>query len=70
MTKDKIVIKRPPISATAQRGMLSQKPQLSMAVTISAGSIVSCAAPIPAADMMEEITPCTMVNRAIISSNP
>ena len=60
----------PPISATAQRGMLSQKPQLSMAVTISAGSTVSCAAPIPAADMMEEITPCTMVNRAIISSNP
>ena len=60
----------PPISVTAHRGMLSKKPQSSTAFTISGGSTVCDAAPKPAADMMLEITPCTMLNRATISSMP
>ena len=47
----------PPISVTAHRGMLSKKPQPSMAVTISAGRIVDDGAPKPAAFMIEDTTP-------------
>ena len=70
MINDKTVMNSPPIKVTAHNGMLSKKPQSSTAVTISAGSTVSCAAPKPAAFMMVEISPCTMLNRAIISSKP
>lgn len=70
MINERIVMNNPPIKATAQSGILSQKPQSSMAVTISAGSTVCCAVPIPAAVIMVEITPCTMENSAIISSSP
>ena len=67
---DNTVMNSPPISVTAQRGMLSKKPQSSTAVTISCGSTVFCAEPKPAAFMIAEITPCTILNRAIISSKP
>ena len=70
ITKERTVINSPPINVTAQRGMLSKKPQSSTAFTISGGSTVCDAAPKPAADMMLEITPCTMLSRATISSMP
>ena len=70
MMKDSTVINRPPINVTAHSGMLSKKPQSSIAVTISVGSTVCCAVPRPAAFMIVEITPCTMRNSAIISSKP
>ena len=61
---------RPPMSVTAHNGILSKKPQSSTAVTISEGKTVCVAVPKPAAFIMVEITPCTILNRAIISSRP
>ena len=46
--KDITVINRPPISVTAQSGMLSQKPQFSIADTNSSGNTVSVADETPA----------------------
>ena len=40
---DITVINSPPISVTAHNGMLSQKPQFSIAVTILSGNTVSVA---------------------------
>ena len=60
----------PPINVTAHRGMLSKKPQSSMAVTISAGRTVDCGAPKPAAFIMDDTMPWMMLNRANISSMP
>ena len=70
ITKDNTVMNSPPISVTAQRGMLSKNPQSSTAFMISEGSTVYCAEPKPAEFIMVEITPWTMRNNAIISSNP
>ena len=70
MTKDSTQMNSPPISVTAQRGMLSKKPQSSMAVTISAGRTVDCGAPKPAAFIMDDTTPWMILNRASISSMP
>ena len=67
---DSTVMNSPPMSVTAHRGMLSKKPQSSTAVTISEGSTVCCAEPKPAAFIMVEISPCMILNRAIISSSP
>ena len=68
--KLRTVINSPPMSVTAQRGMLSKKPQLSTAVTISWGRTVCCAVPKPAAFIMVETRPWTILKRAIISSSP
>ena len=70
MINDSTVTKRPPISVTAHKGMLSKKPQSSIASTISCGKTVSLAEPKPAAFMIVEISPCTIVKSAIISSKP
>lgn len=67
---DKTVINRLPISVTAQSGMLSKKPQLSIAVTISSGRVVSLVAPKPALFIMVDMIPCTILNIASISSIP
>lgn len=63
-------MKSPPISVTAHNGILSKNPQSSTAVTISCGNTVCAAEPKPAAFIMVDIKPCTMLNRAIISSKP
>ena len=67
---DSTVMNRPPMSVTAHKGILSKKPQSSTAVTISCGNTVWDAEPKPAAFIMVEMIPCTILNRAIISSNP
>lgn len=59
-----------PIRVTAHRGILSQKLQSSMAVTISAGKTVDDGAPKPVAFIMEDTTPWMMSRRASISSMP
>ena len=43
---------------------------VSSAVTISCGNTVCCAEPNPAAFIIVKIIPCTILNSAIISSNP
>ena len=68
--KDITVMNRPPMSVTAHRGMLSKKPQLSMVSTISCGKVVFCAVVNPAAVIIVPIIPCTILNRASISSIP
>ena len=68
--KDNIVINSPPMSVTAQRGILSKKPQLSTAVTISWKRTVCYAVPKPAAFIIVETRPWTILKRAIISSSP
>ena len=60
----------PPMSVTAHKGILSKKPQLSTASMISCGRTVCCAVPKPAAFIMVETRPWTMLKRAIISSSP
>ena len=67
---DSTVMNRPPISVTAHKGIDSKNPQLSMAVTISAGKTVCAAEPKPAAVIMVLISPCTILNKAIINSKP
>ena len=49
---DSTQMNRPPISVTAHRGMLSKKPQSSMALMMVFGNTVSCGAPKPAAPMI------------------
>ena len=68
--KDIMVINRPPISVTAHKGILSKKPQLSMVSTISCGKVVCCAEENPAAVIIVEIVPFTILNRASINSIP
>ena len=60
----------PPMSVTAQRGILSKKPQLSTASMISCGNTVCWAEPKPAAFIIVETRPWTILKRAIISSSP
>lgn len=67
---DRTVMKSPPRSVTAQRGMDSKKPADSMAVTISSGSAAPSVAENPAADMMVAMSPCTTSTNASISSSP
>ena len=67
---DKTVMNRLPIKVTAHRGIDSKKPHSSIAVTISSGKVVPELAPKPALFIMVEITPCTISNRASISSMP
>ena len=67
---DSTVINNPPISVTAHKGILSKNPQSSMVVTISAGKVVCSGVPNPAAFIMVEIVPCTILNKASISSIP
>ena len=67
---DSTVINNPPISVTAHKGILSKNPQSSMVVTISAGKVVCSGVPNPAAFIMVEIVPCTILNSASISSIP
>ena len=64
------VINNPPISVTAHKGILSKNPQSSMVVTISAGKVVCSGVPNPAAFIIVEIVPCTILNSASISSIP
>ena len=61
---------RPPIRVTAQSGMLSKKPQSSIVVIISAGRVVCCGLPKPAAVIIEEMVPCTILKSASINSIP
>ena len=68
--KDITVINSPPMSVTAHSGIDSKKPQSSMVVIISAGSVVCCGEEKPAELIMVEIVPCTMLNRESISSIP
>ena len=70
ITKLRTVIKRPPMSVTAQRGMLSKKPQFSTASIISCGKTVCWAEPKPEAFIIVLTSPCAMLNRAIINSSP
>lgn len=58
------------ISVTAQSGMLSKNPQLSIAVIISCGKTDCVAPPIPAVDIIVCTIPCVILNTANISSNP
>ena len=64
------VIKSPPISVTAHRGILSKNPQSSTASMISSGKTVSSVLPKPAVCIIVLVTPCMMLNNAIISSSP
>ena len=64
------MMKRLPIRLTAHTGMLSRKPRSRTAASSSAGREMGVAAPMPAAFMMVVIMPCTIWNRAIISSMP
>ena len=64
------VTKRLPISVTAHSGILSKKPQFSIAVTISSGRVVVLAEPIPDDVLISDIMPCAMSNRASIKSIP
>ena len=50
--------------------VLKKKPQSSMVVIISAGRTVCCGEPKPAELIIVEIVPCTILNRASISSIP
>ena len=67
---DKTVINSPPISVTAHNGILSKKPHSSIFVIISAGKVVWLGVPNPADVIIVEIVPCTILNRASISSRP
>jgi len=58
------------INVTAQSGMLSKKPQLSIAVIISCGRTVCVAPPKPAVCIIVVTTPCVILNIANISSSP
>lgn len=58
------------MSVTAHNGMDSKKPQSSMVVIISAGRTVCCGEPKPAEPIIVEIVPCTILNKASISSIP
>ena len=70
MMNDSTVMKRLPISVTAHSGILSKKPQSSIADTISLGSVILSKLPIPDAFMMVLTIPCTISKSAIISSSP
>ena len=61
---------RLPISVTAHSGMLSKKPQSSIAFTILSGSVALPIFATPDAFIMVLITPWAMVNSASISSSP
>ena len=67
---DKTVMNRLPISVTAQSGILSKKPQFSIAVIISVGNVVLEFPPSPELSIIVEIMPCTISNIASISSIP
>ena len=60
MMNDIIVMKREPIMVTAHRGMLSKKPQSSMALIISFGSFVVDAPPSPEVLIILLMTPWTI----------
>ena len=60
----------PPISVTAHSGILSQKPQSSIAVTISSGNTVCVAVSKPADVIIVPIVLCTILNNVSISSIP
>ena len=68
--KESTQMNSPPMRVIAQRGMLEKKLELSMAVTISYGSMVWADAPTPAARRMELMTPWTMLRSASMSSMP
>lgn len=70
MMNDNTVMKRLPISVTAHSGILSKKPQSSIADTISLGSVILSKLPMPDAFMMVLTIPCTISKSAIISSSP
>ena len=57
ITKLSTQMNNPPISVTAHKGILSKKPQSSIAVTISCGNIVACGVPNPAEFMIVLTTP-------------
>lgn len=67
---DITVMNKPPMSVTAQSGIDSKKPQLSIVSIISCGRVVCCAEVKPAAVIIVPIVPCTILNRASISSIP
>jgi len=55
--KDSTVMSRLPIRVTAHSGMLSKKPQSSIALTIESGKVVLLAELMPDARMIVDITP-------------
>ena len=57
MMNESTVMKRLPMSVTAQSGMLSKKPQSSIASTIAFGKVVFVADPTPDALMIVLIAP-------------
>ena len=61
---------RLPMSVTAQRGMLSKKPQSSIAVTIDCGRVVFVAEPTPEDLMIVVMTPWAISKSASIRSSP
>ena len=68
--KLRTVIKSPPINVTAHRGILSKNPQSSTASMISSDKTVSSVLPNPAVCIIVLVTPCMILNNAIISSSP
>ena len=61
---------RLPIRLTAHTGMLSRKSSSRTAASSSAGMEIGVVAPMPAAFITVVTTPCTILNKAIISSIP
>ena len=57
------------IKVTAQRGILSKKPQDSIAVIISCGKVVCVASPSPAVSIIVCATPCIIWKIDSISSS-
>ena len=58
------------ISVTAQSGMLSKKPQLSIAVIISVGNTDCVNPPVPTLSIIVCIIPCVILNTDNINSSP
>ena len=68
--KDSTHTSKLPISVTAHSGIDSQKPQSSIVCIILCGRYVAPFPLRPEAAMIFDMTPCTMVNIAIIRSRP
>ena len=68
ITKDSTHTSKLPMSVTAHRGIDSQKPQSSIVCIILCGRYVAPFPLRPEAAMIFDMTPCTMVNIAIIRS--
>ena len=68
--KDSTVMNRLPIRVTAHSGMLSKKPQSSIACTIESGRVVFVAEPTPDDRMIVDMIPCAISNKASIRSIP